>query len=331
MKAIVQDRYGPPEEVLRLEEIDRPEIAGDEVLVRVAAASVHADIWHAVRGVPYVLRLLGAGLTRPKVRIPGMDMAGTVERVGPGVERLKVGDEVFGETLSASRWDNAGAFAEFVAAPEEVLLRKPAGMSFAEAAAVPTSGFVALQAVKAQAEVRAGQKVLINGAAGGVGAFAVQLAKAYGAEVTAVDSGEKLEMLRGIGADHVVDYRQQDYTRMGVRYDAIVDVAAKRSLRECARALTPNGVYVLTGDQGGRWVGAFGDMLRVWTVSLFVTQRVGGFVTLGKREALQELKDLIEQGKVRPVIDRTYPLEQVVAAIRQLEEGRVQGKVVLTV
>ena len=284
-----------------------------------------------MRGVPYVLRLFGAGLTRPKVRIPGMDMAGIVEQVGSGVERLKVGDEVFGETLSASRRDNAGAFAEFVAVPEEVLLKKPEGLSFVDAAAVPTSGFVALQAVKAQAEVRAGQRVLVNGAAGGVGAFAVQIAKAYGAEVTAVDSGEKLEMLRSIGADHVVDYRQQDYTRMGLRYDAIADVAAKRSLKECARALTPNGIYVPTGDQGGRWIGAFGDMLRIYAMSLFVSQRLGGFVTLGKRGALQELKDLIEAGKLRPVIDRTYPLEEAAEAIWQLEKGRVLGKIVLTV
>ncbi len=331
MKAIVQDGYGAPHDVLELQEIDKPVVKDDEVLVRVHGASVHADVSHAVRGVPYILRILGSGLLKPKNRVPGMDVAGTVESVGGSVRQFQPGDEVFGETISAHQWHNAGAFAEYVAVPEEVLLPKPDNLTLEQAAAVPTSGFVALQAVRDQGQVNLGQKVLINGAGGAMGTFAVQLAKTYGAEVTGVDSTRKLDMLRSIGADQVIDYTQEDFTRRGERWDVIVDIASFHSLSDCRRALTPNGTYVLVGDSGGSWLGGFGDFLRVFVASPFISQRIGGFVSRDKKELLGGLKEFIEAGKVTPVIDRTFPLSEVPEAIRYLAEGHARGKIVITI
>ena len=333
MKAIVQDRYGSPDDVLELKHVDKPVVKDDEVLVRVHAASVHADVRHAVRGQPYILRILGSGLLKPKNRIPGMDVAGTVEAVGRNARQFRPGDEVFGETLRAHQWHNAGAFAEYVAVPEDVLVTKPANLTFEQAAAVPTSAFIALQAVRNQGQVQPGQKVLINGAGGSVGTFAVQLAKAYGADVTGVDSTRKLDMLRSIGADQVIDYTREDFTRRDVRYDVIIDIASNHSLSDCRRALTPEGTYVIAGDvaSSGPWFGGFGSLLKVLAVSPFVSQRMVQFVSMDKREALLVLKELIEAGKVSPVIDRTYPLSEVPEAIRYWEEGHARGKIVITV
>lgn len=307
--------------------------AGDEVLVRVHAASVHPDVSHAVRGVPYVLRIMGSGLLKPKNKIPGLDMAGRAEAVGAKVTRFRPGDEVFGETISAHRWHNAGAYAEYVAVPEEVLARKPASLTFEQAAAVPTSASIALRSLRDQGRIRPGQKVLINGAGGGVGTFAVQLAKAFGAEVTGVDSTKKLDMLRSIGADKVIDYTQQDFTQSGERYDLMLDIAANHSFSDCRRALTPAGTYVIVGDAAGsgRWIGVLGRALKALVLSQFVGQGMGAFVSVEKKEAMGVLRELIEAGKVTPVIDRTYPLSEVPQAIRYVEQGHVQGKVIITV
>lgn len=336
MKAIVQDRYGAPDDVLELKDIDRPVVEADEVLVRVRAASMHPDIWHAVTGLPYVMRLMGSGLRRPKNRVPGLDMAGTVEAVGVRVTRFQPGDEVFGETIKGHRWQNGGAFAEYVSVPEEVLAPKPTNLTFEQAGAVPTSALIALMTVREQGKVRPGQRVLINGAAGGVGAFAVQIAKALGGELTGVDSTEKLDMLRSIGADDVIDYTQEDFTQTGERYEVIVDIAAKHSFSDCRRALTREGVYVLIGhahygESGGRWIGGLGAIAKVMVVSPFVSQRLGGFATVKKRQWLGDLTELIEADKLTPVIDKTYPLSEVPEAIRYIEQGHVQGKVVITV
>ena len=336
MQAIVQDKYGARDEVLELQEIDKPVVKDAEVLVRVHAASVHPDVWHAVRGVPYVLRIMGAGLLKPKNIVPGLDMAGRVEAVGENVTQFKPGDEVFGETISGHQWQNGGAFAEYVSAPEDVLALKPANLTFEQAAAVPTSGFIAIQGVRDQGQVQPGQKVLINGAGGGVGTFAVQLARAFGADVTAVDSTEKLDMLRSIGANQVIDYTQEDFTRSGERYDFILDIAANLSLSDWRRAVTRKGTYILIGHDhfgasGGRWIGGLGRVVKGLVASPFVSQGMGRFVSTKKKEWLIVLKELLEAGKVRPVIDRTYPLSEVPEAIRYLEDGHVQGKVVIIV
>jgi NADPH:quinone reductase-like Zn-dependent oxidoreductase len=241
MRAVVQDRYGPVDEVLHLREVPVPEIAASEVLVRVRAASVHADVWQGVTGRPYLLRLMGSGVRRPKCRIPGTDLAGQVKAVGPSVTRFRVGDEVFGESHQGSQWRNGGTFADFVAVPEEILELKPASVTFEQAATLPTAGTIAVHNLRYGERLRAGQEVLINGAAGGVGSIAVQLAKAAGARVTAVDAAHKLELLRSLGADHVVDYTREDFTRSGRRYDLIFDVASNLTIGDAAqRALTPH-------------------------------------------------------------------------------------------
>lgn len=249
MKAIVQERYGSPD-VLELREIDEPAVKDDEVLVRVRATSLHPDVWHVLHGRPYVLRIMGAGLRRPKNPVPGTDLAGRVEAVGTAATRFRPGDEVFGESAKGHQWHNAGAYAEYAAVPEDVLEPKPANLTFEQAAAVPTSGSIAYQGVRLQGRVQAGQRVLINGAGGGVGSFAVQLAKAFGAEVTGVDRGRKLDVIRSIGADHVIDHTREDFTRTGERYDVIVDIPGNRTIADCRRALTPKGAYVLIGHEG---------------------------------------------------------------------------------
>ena len=235
MKAIVQDRYGSPD-VLELREIDRPTVKDDEVLVRVQATSVHPDVWHALRGIPYVLRIMGSGLRKPKNQVPGTDLAGIVESVGGNVTRFHPGDEVFGQSVGANLWGNGGTYAEYAAVQESRLQPKPANLTFEQAAAVLTSGPIAVQGIRDEGRVQPGQKVVINGAGGGVGTTAVQLAKAYGANVTAVDSTAKLEMLRSIGADQVLDYTQEDFTRSGERYDLILDIAGNHSWSDCRRA-----------------------------------------------------------------------------------------------
>jgi NADPH:quinone reductase-like Zn-dependent oxidoreductase len=335
MKAIVQDRYGSAD-VLELREIDRPTVKDGEVLVRVRAASVHADVWHAMRGVPYVLRIMGSGLRRPKHRVPGTDLAGHVESIGAKVTRFGPRDEVFGQSLRANLWRNGDALAEYAAMPEAMLELKPARLTFEQAAAVPTSGSLAVQHVRDEGRTQPGQTVLINGAGGAVGTFAVQLAKAYGAHVTGVDAPEKLEMLRAIGADQVLDYTQEDFTRRDERYDFILDIAGNHPWSECRRALTPDATYVLSGfDQygrsGHRWFGSLGRFAKLIVISPFVRHLHPFRGTKDPGDRLVVLKELIEAGKVTPVIDRTYPLSESADAIRYLETGRARGKVVISV
>jgi NADPH:quinone reductase-like Zn-dependent oxidoreductase len=334
MKAIVQDTYGSPD-VLKLRDIDKPMVKDDEVLVRVHAASVHPDVWHLVRGLPYVLRIMGAGLLKPKNSVPGTDVAGHVESVGKNVTRFQPGDEVFGECVRGHQWHNGGAYAEHVSVLEDQLAPKPANITFEQAAAVPTSGLIALQGLRHQGQVQPGQKVLINGAGGGVGTIAVQLAKAYGAEVTGVDSTEKLDLLRSLGAEHVIDYTQEDFTQGGERYDLIVDIPGNHSFSECRRALSPKGTYVLIGHDhfgklGHRFLGSLPRVLKLVALSPFVSQLPElSFSMPTKNDSMAVLKELLEAGKITPVIDRTYPLREVVEAIRYLEEGHTQGKVLI--
>ena len=323
MKAIVQDEYGSAD-VLELRDIDRPAVEDDGVLVRVHAAGVDPGVWHLMTGRPYLVRLAGYGLRRPKARVRGEDVAGRVEAVGKDVTRFQEGDEVFGI--------GDGAFAEYASASEDKLAPKPANLSFEQAAAVPTSAFTALQGLRDKGEVQAGQTVLIIGAAGGVGTFAVQLAKAFGAEVTGVCSTTKTDLVKSLGADNVIDYTQEEITQSGQRYDVILDTAGQRSLRQLRRALSPRGTLVIVGaETGGRWIGGTDRQLRAIMLSPFVRQRLRTFVATPKNEDLQFVKELIEAGKVTPVIDRTYPLSEVPEAIRQLEEGHARGKVVITV
>jgi NADPH:quinone reductase-like Zn-dependent oxidoreductase len=335
MKAIVQNRYGSPD-VLELREVDEPAVGDHQMLVQVRAASVHADVWHVMRGVPYVLRIMGAGLRVPKDLVPGTDLAGHVESVGARVARFRPGDEVFGQSLVANLWRHGGAFAEYAAVPEARFEPKPARLTFEQAAAVPTSGSLAVQGVRDEGRVQAGKKVLINGAGGAVGTFAVQLAKAYGADLTGVDAAGKLDMLRSIGADRVLDYAREDFTRSGERYDVILDIAGNHPWPDIRRAIAPDGTYVLIGhDQygaaGHRWFGSLGRFAKLIVISPFVTQLhpLRGAKDPGDRLAV--LKELIEAGKITPVIDRTFRLSEVPDAIRYLESGQAVGKVVITV
>jgi len=322
MKAIVQDKYGSPD-VLELREIDQPVVKDDDVLVRVHAASVNPADWHLLTGTPYVARM-ASGLRKPKVQIPGLDMAGRVEAVGGNVTQFRPGDEVFGQ--------NASAYAEYVCVPEDGIAPKPANLTFEQAAAIPVAGITALQGLRDKGRLQPGQKVLIIGASGGVGTFAVQLAKAFGAEVTGVCSTRNVDMVRLIGADHVIDYTQEDFTRSGQRYDLIFQLAGTRSPSDCRRALTSKGTLLLSsGESSGRWIGPLGRIIKAVLLSPFVSQRLAPFEAKRSKEDLQVLKQLIEAGKVMPVIDRTYSLSEVPEAIRYLEEGHARGKVVVTV
>jgi NADPH:quinone reductase-like Zn-dependent oxidoreductase len=335
MKAIVQERYGASD-VFELREIERPNVGDDEVLVRVHAASVHADVWHAMRGIPYVLRFMGSGVRKPKHQVPGTDLAGVVESVGTSVTRFRPGDEVFGQSLLANLWRNGGALAEYAAVPEAMLQQKPARLTFEQAAAVPTSGSLAVQHVRDEGRVQPGQKVLINGAGGAVGSFAVQLAKAYGANVTGVDAPGKLDILRSIGADEVLDYTKEDFTRREERYDFVLDIAGNHPWSKARRALTPDGTYVLSGfDQygasGHRWFGSLGRFARLIVIAPFVRQLHPFRGAKDPGDRLVVLKELLEAGKITPVIDRTFPLRDVPEAIRYLESGQAKGKIVITV
>ena len=334
MKAIVQERYGSPEH-LELREVDMPVVGHDEVLVRVQAASLHPDVWHVVSGRPQVLRLMGAGITRPKNPIPGTDMAGIVESVGKGVTRFRPGDPVFGETIVAQQWVNGGAFAEYVSVRQDLLALKPDTVTFEQAASVPTSGFIALQNLRGLSQQGPGQKVLINGGGGGVGALALQIAKASGAHVTAVDGTSKVGMLRSLGADEVVDYTQEDFTRRGVRYDLIFDVPGNYPFSACRRALEPEGRYVLIGHErygasGKRVFGLIPHLLELMVLSRFVKQLRGpGVPTPTKKEAIAVLRELLETRKVTPIIDSTYLLSEVREAFRHMMEDELQGKVII--
>jgi NADPH:quinone reductase-like Zn-dependent oxidoreductase len=292
------------------------------VLVRVHAAGVHIGDWHLMTGQPYLMRVIGFGFRGPKARVRGTDVAGVVEAVGKTVTQFRAGDEVFGTC--------DGSFAEYASARQDMLATKPPNLTFEQAAAVPTSAFTALQALRTGG-IQSGQKVLIVGASGGVGIFAVQIAKSFGAEVTGVCSTAKLEMVRAIGADHVIDYTKEDFTRSGRRYDLILDMGGNRSLSQLRRALTPRGTLVPVGGEGGdRWIG-IGRSLQALVVSPFVSHTLRPVSSKPNQADLQILKELIDAGKVTPVIDRTYSLSEVPDAIRYLHEGRARGKLVISV
>jgi NADPH:quinone reductase-like Zn-dependent oxidoreductase len=323
MKAIVQDRYGSAD-VLEFRDVDEPVVGENDVLVRVRAAGSGPDVWHLMTGLPYLARPM-IGFGRPKVGIRGRDLAGTVEAVGSKVEGFRPGDEVMGIA--------EGSFAELAIASPDKLVPKPARLTFEQAAAVPISGLTALQAIRDQAKVQPGQTVLVIGAAGGVGTLTVQVAKAFGAKVTGVCSTTKVDLVQSIGADEVIDYTRKDFADGSRRWDVIVDTAGRRPLSQLRRALAPKGTLVIVGgDGGGRWTGGFfRGPFRGPLLSLFVGQRLGGFVSKEKKEDLQTLGELIEAGKVTPVIDRTYALIDAPEAIRYLEGGHPRGKIVITV
>jgi NADPH:quinone reductase-like Zn-dependent oxidoreductase len=323
MKAIVQDTYGSPD-VLELRDIDKPVVGEDDVLVRVHAAGVDQGVWHLMAGLPYLMRISGFGLRAPKNPVRGYDVAGSVETVGENVTRFEAGDEVFGTCR--------GSFAVYACAKADRLASKPANLTFEQAAAVPISGYAALQAVRDRGKVRPGQRVLIIGAGGGVGTFAVQLAKAFGAEATGVCSTTKMEMVRSLGADRVIDYTREDFADGRNRYDVILDIAGNRSLSHLRRALAPEGTLVIVGGEGGgRWFGGIDRQLRAHLLSPFVRQKLGTWISTERKEDLQALHELLEAGKVTPVVDRTFPLSEVPEAIRYLREGHARGKVVITV
>ena len=340
MKAIVQDKYGPPGDVLTLREINQPVAGDDEVVVRVRAAAVHADLWHAVTGRPYSWRFM-LGWRAPKRPVPGTDLAGIVESVGSRVTRFKPGDEVFGETLRSFGLSNGGAFAEYASAPEQSLALKPQNVTFEQAASVPSSGYIAFANLIPAGASMQGQRVLVNGAGGGVGTIALQMLKARGAHVTAVDAGPKLAMLRSLGADETVDYTRTNFLDpQGIQYDLIFDVASNFTLQECRRALKPAGLFVWIGHEhygrakGGPFLGrGFPQMFRLMARNIFgdpnLPKMKFPIVIPSLKDAIAAMRDLMAEGKLIPYVERAYPLESVAEAFRALEEGKVLGKVVL--
>jgi NADPH:quinone reductase-like Zn-dependent oxidoreductase len=323
MRAIVQDTYGSAE-VLRLDRIARPQIADDEVLVQVRAAGLDRGTWHMMAGQPYLLRLLGFGFRGPKNRVPGLDVAGTVAEVGSAVTRFSTGDDVFG----ISR----GSFAEYAAVREDKLSRKPANLTFVQAAVVPISAGTALQGLTDAGRVEAGQRVLVIGASGGVGSYAVQLAKAFGAEVTGVASTAKLDFVTSLGADHVIDYTSQDFADGSHTYDLILDIAGNASLSRLRKALTPTGTLVIVGgEEGGKFTGGFGRSLRAPLLSPFVPQRLTMLASKERATDQERLTPFIEAGQVTPSIDGIYPLEAAADAMRHLATGQVRGKAAISI
>jgi len=323
VKAIVQSMYGSAD-VLEFVDIDRPVIGDSDVLVRVHAASLHIGDWHVMTGLPYMLRIVGFGLRTPNIRVRGIDVAGTVELVGKNVSQFRTGDAVFGTC--------EGAFAEYTRVPEKNLALKPANLSLEQAAAVPTSAFAALQALRDRGEIRPGHSVLIVGASGGVGVFAVQIAKSFGAHVTGVCSTAKMEMVRSLGADVVVDYTTGDFTRSTQRYDIVLDTGGNRSLGDLRRLLGPGGTLVLVGAEGGnRLLGGASKWIHALVIAPFVGQKLRPLSTAPNKKDLLLVKDLIESGKLMPVIDRTFALKDVRDAFRHLEQGNVCGKIVIKV
>jgi NADPH:quinone reductase-like Zn-dependent oxidoreductase len=323
MQAIVQDNYGAePADVLRLEQIDRPQIGENDVLVRVHAASVHIGDWHVMTGLPYLLRVVGFGFRAPKVRVRGMDVAGTVETVGTSVTKFRAGDEVYGTCN--------GSFAEYALTPQDTLAPKPGNLTFEQAATIPTSAVAALQALRDAGRLQAGQQVLLVGASGGVGMFAIQIAKALGAEVTGVCSTAKVDLVRSLGADHVIDYTQEDFTHSGRQHDLILDMGGNRSLSQLRRVLRPAGTLVSVGsEQGNRWVGGRG-----WIQAMLLSRFVKSLRPLASepnQADLVFLTRLIETDNVTPVIGKTYPLSQVPDAIGYLKAGHARGKIVIAV
>ncbi|HEY9375629.1 MAG TPA: NAD(P)-dependent alcohol dehydrogenase [Jiangellaceae bacterium] len=324
MKAIVQERFGPPD-VLQLVDTDLPEVGANDVLVRVHAAALNPYDWHILRGDPLIARLMGGvGLTKPKARVAGIDAAGRVEAVGANVRGLQQGDEVLGFC--------PGAFAEYARAEADKVVPKPARLTFEQAAAVPMAATTALRGIRDVGEVRAGNRVLVNGAAGGVGTYAVQIAAALGAEVTGVCSTRNVELVRSIGAAHVVDYTKDDFTDARAPYDVILDNVGNQPLSRLRRALTPKGTLVLNaGGSPGRVIGAVGSMLRAVAVNAVVGQRLRPLPTKQDRDELLTLTGLIENGKLTPILDRTYPLADTAEGLRSVEQGHTRGKIVITV
>jgi NADPH:quinone reductase-like Zn-dependent oxidoreductase len=321
MKAIVQDVYGNAD-VLRLGDVPKPAPGSGEVLLKVRAAGVDQGVWHLMTGRPYLVRLFGYGLKKPKVPVRGREVAGVVESVGAGVTRFQPGDEVFGTC--------DGSFAEYVCAKETLLAHKPANLTFEEAAAAPVSAVTALQAVRDAGQVAAGQKVLVIGAGGGVGSFAIQIAKDCGAEVTGVCSTGKMDLVRSLGADHVIDYSRDDFARAGVLYDAIIDTAGNRPLSVLRRVLTPRGTLVIVGGEGGgKITGGFERSMAAPLASLFSGQRFKGLVARENHQDLEALTALFEAGRMSPAVDKVYALAEAPAAVASLHEGRVRGKVVV--
>lgn len=322
MKAIVYTQYGSPD-VLHLKEVETPIPTDDEVLIKVQAVSANAADWHLMRGTPFLIRLFDGGILKPTKPILGADVAGQVKAVGKNVKQLQPGDEVFGD-ISGSGW---GGFAEYVCANENALVLKPGNMPFEQAAAVPMAAVTALQGLRDKGQIQPGQKVLINGASGGVGTFAVQIAKSFGAEVTAVCSTSKVDMVRSIGADHVIDYTKDDFAQNGRHYDLILGANGNRSISDYRRALTPKGIYVMTG--GSSMSAVFQTMLLGPWISMMGSQKIGSLMAKANKHDLAYIKGLLEAGKIAPMIDRCYPLSEVPDAIRYLEAGHALGKIVI--
>jgi NADPH:quinone reductase-like Zn-dependent oxidoreductase len=324
MKAMVQDKYGEAEDVLRLADIERPQIAADEVLLKVHAAGLDRGVWHIMAGLPYPIRLAGYGVRAPKNPVIGVDLAGRVEAVGADVTDVQIGDDVYGV--------GHGSFAEYSRAAADKIARMPSNLTFEQAAALPVSACTALQAVRDRAKVQPGQRVLVIGASGGVGTYLVQIAKAFGATVTGVSSAGKADLVRSLGAERVVDYETEDFATEGTLYDVILDTGGMASLSRLRRALTPRGTLVIVGGEtGGRLLGGSERALRAMAVSPFVGQKLGTFVASANAKDLNELRALVEAGQVKPSVDRTYPLSGVAEGIRYMQAGKARGKVVITI
>jgi len=321
MKAILQEVYGPPE-VLHLGDAEQPAVASTDVLVKVRAAGIDRGTAHLMRGEPYLMRVIGFGFRGPKNRVPGRDVAGTVAQVGPDVTEFRIGDEVFGIAR--------GSFAEYAAAQADKLMQKPSRLTFEQAAVVPVSATTALQGLREVGHVRAGEKVLIVGASGGVGTYAVQLAKAFGASVTGVCSTAKVDLVRSIGADEVIDYTREDFADGTKRFDLILDTGGNTRLSRLRRALTPKGTLVIVGGEGGKLTGV-GRQLRAVALSPLLPQRLAMFVNKESHDDLDAVRRLIENGQVTPIVDRTYPLAEVADAVRHLEAGKVRGKIAISI
>lgn len=335
MRAVVHKRYGDPATVVSVEDVPRPAPGPGEVLVRVHAASLHPDVWHVVTGRPRILRIIGGGLLRPRHPVLGIDLAGVVEATGDGADRFRPGDEVLGECSQGFQWRSAGTFAEYAAVPESSLEPKPSNVSMVQAAAAPTSGVIAVQGVRDQAHLVAGERILVNGAGGGVGSLSVMLAKAWGAHVTAVDAADKADMLRRTGADDVIDYRTTDFTRTGERYDVLLDIPGNRPWRHLRRAVKPGGRYVLIGHdaygaRGHRILGSVGRFASLALRSLWVPELRSVRVVDDAEDRLAVVTRLMAEEKVTPFVDRTFRLEEFHQALAYLASGRVRGKIVLT-
>jgi NADPH:quinone reductase-like Zn-dependent oxidoreductase len=335
MKAVIQDQYGAPAQ-LRLADVDEPVPGPGQVLIRAHAASVHADVWHMIRGVPLVLRVMGGGLRRPSEPIPGTDVAGSVAGIGPGTTRFQPGDRVFGEVVKGFQWRNGATFAEYVAADEESLELIPEPMSFVDAGALPTSALIALFTVRTEAKVQPGERVLVNGAAGGVGQLAAQIARAEGAHVTGVERTDRLDLLEQVGVDAIIDGTRADYTAGSAEYDVVIDIPGNRSFSSVRRVLSDRGRYVLVGHDrygagGHRWLGSIPRVMGLTARSAVSSQVPRPDFGGPGPDAMRRVAEMAASGAIHPVIGRTYPLTEAAAALEHLESGQARGKVVLTI